>query len=102
MDLAEALERFGMELPDVPEGFEHLWDWFWELASGRGSNGFGPLPLSWESMAAWAGIAGVPLAPWLARIFRRMDTAWLSEQAKQTSKTRQANGRNRAQHTPRR
>lgn len=81
--LEDVLARFGLEQPEIPEGWEHVWQWFWELSGGRGHNGFGPLPLSWADMAAWSRICGIELQPWQAAIFRAMDAAWLNEAAKQ-------------------
>lgn len=80
--LEEVMRRFGLEEPEIPEGFEQVWAWFWELAQGRGSTGFGPLPLAWADMTAWAHMGGIELAPWLGKLFRRMDLAWLDEYAR--------------------
>ena len=85
-DLGGVLARFGLEEPEIPEGFEVVWEWFWELASGRGHTGFAWLPLSWTEMDAWARMSGVDLQPWLAGIFRAMDRAWLAEAARQQKK----------------
>lgn len=85
-DLGGVLARLGLEEPEIPEGFEPVWEWFWELASGRGHTGFAWLPLSWADMDAWARISGIDLQPWLAGIFRAMDRAWLAEAARQQKK----------------
>lgn len=77
--LEDALERLGLDKPVIPAGWECLWDWFWELNAGRGSNGFGPLPLTWSDMLAWASIYGMKLHPWQAHVLRGMDAAWLEE-----------------------
>ena len=69
---------FGLAPPDVPEDGAALWAWFWELASGRGSNGFGPQPISWGDMVAWATTYCIDLQPWQATILRAMDGAWLA------------------------
>ncbi len=65
------------EIPDIPCGGEQLWQWFWELDSGRNS-GMNPCPLGWADMAAWAALTGIALAPWQALLLRRMDGAWLN------------------------
>lgn len=85
-DLEDALRGFGLERPRVPHGWECLWQWFWELSAGRGHNGFGPLPLTWPDVAAWAEISGITLQPWQAAVFRAMDAAWLEAAAKQQQK----------------
>lgn len=80
--VACAMQKFGLEQPEIPEGFEVVWNWFWELHQGRGHTGFGPLPLGFADMAAWAAISGIELSPWLASALRSMDLAWLDEHAK--------------------
>lgn len=82
-ELEDVLESFGLTQPEIPEGFECLWQWFWELSAGRSNNGFGPLPLTWPDMAAWAEAGGIDLQPWQTAVFRAMDAAWLQEAAKQ-------------------
>lgn len=84
LPLEEALAKFGLEEPEIPEDGEPLWEWFWELSSGRGHTGFGPQPLSWQDMEAWARISGIELQPWQAVIFRAMDRAWLAAVAKRS------------------
>lgn len=64
--------------PAVPENGEYLWEWFQELSSGRGNNGFGVLPLSWADMAAWARMTGNQPEPWETMILRSMDGAFLA------------------------
>lgn len=86
LDPDEALTLFGLEAPEIPEGFEPVWAWFWELASGRGHTGFAWLPLSWTEMDAWARMSGIDMQPWLAGMFRAMDRAWLAEAARQQKK----------------
>lgn len=85
-----ALEKFGLAPPDIPPGGEEIWNWFWELHAGRGATGFGPLPLSWGDMDAWARLAGLAPRPWEAAILRRMDAAWLDAWARTRQPDRQA------------
>ena len=80
-DIEDVLLLFDLTPPEIPDGGEMLWAWFWELASGRGSNGFGPQSLAWGDMTAWAGICGISLQPWHATILRAMDGAWLTARA---------------------
>lgn len=86
LPVADAMRRFGLDQPDIPEGFEDVWAWFWELHQARGHTGFGPLPLSWADMAAWAAVSGIGAAPWLIWLFRAMDRAWLDEYARAQKK----------------
>ncbi len=84
--LEKVYEKFGYELPVIPEGFGEIWLWFWELSDGRQNSGFGPSPVSYGDMAAWAALSGLGLAPWLMRIFRAMDNEWLAAQAEEAKK----------------
>ncbi|MEG2140689.1 MAG: hypothetical protein RRY20_07885 [Bilophila sp.] len=63
---------------DVPDDGAYLWNWFQELSSGRGNNGFGPSPLGWADMAAWAQLTAIPLTPYETLTLRSMDTAYLT------------------------
>lgn len=72
------MELYGLAMPDIPENFRFVWDWFFELASGRSSNGFGWNAISWQEMAAWAQAVGVELRPWLCACFLAMDREWLN------------------------
>lgn len=64
-------------LPDIPPDGDVLWQWFWELSSARASSGYGPQPVGWADMAAWARLTGIDLAPWQALALRRMDETYL-------------------------
>ena len=88
----EAAARFGYEPPEIPEGYELVWDWFFELAQARTHNGFGWDAITWADMAAWARITGIRLEPWLAACFRAMDHEWLKAAAEEQEK-RKKNGR---------
>lgn len=66
-----------IEDPEIPAAGEHLWNWFWELHSGRGG-GFGPSPLSYQELAAWARLTGSEPGPWEVRALRKMDNACLA------------------------
>ena len=99
-NLDDVLEAYGIELPDIPDGLEWIWEWFWELSAGR-QYGFGPLPLSWADMAAWAAISGVALQPWLAGMFRRMDMAYLAEMGeKAKAEEKQRGGKQQRTYHP--
>lgn len=98
----DALEKFGYverdrkraqreeeeeaKRPKPPEGFEFVWEWYFELAQSRQQTGFGVSPISWQEMDAWARITGVTLYPWLAMCFRAMDQAWLKVAAERSRK----------------
>lgn len=92
IDLSEALQKYGLEEPDIPQGFEFVWGWFFELAEGRSHNGFGWNAISWQEIMAWAQMAGVHMQPWLARCFRMMDQEWLKAAREQENGKRDTSG----------
>jgi len=55
----------------------HLWRWFVDLHSARGSSGYGPNPIPYAEIAAWASLTGWPPSPWEVAIIRRIDTVFL-------------------------
>ena len=42
----------------MPEGYEHLWQWFGELQESRQSDMEMPLGLSYQEIKAWAELEG--------------------------------------------
>jgi hypothetical protein len=68
------VELDGLELP-APAA--HVWQWFQELAAGRGSNGWGPNPLTWADLGAWQRLTGVHPSPHELGWLLHLDQAWL-------------------------
>ncbi|HEY0838178.1 MAG TPA: hypothetical protein VGE72_29995 [Azospirillum sp.] len=66
-----------------PYGSEHLWRWFLDLHGRRGSNGYGPNPLDFREIQAWAAVAGLRPAPWEIEVITALDDAYLRHQAEQ-------------------
>lgn len=64
-----------------PRGAEHLWRAFVELDAARGGNGFGPNPIGFADIQAWAILTDNPLAPWEVRAVRMLDDAYLESLA---------------------
>lgn len=60
-----------------PDLAAHVWGWFQELSTGR-TGGFGPNPLTWECIDAWARLTGTRLAPWEVRAIKALDLAYLT------------------------
>lgn len=67
--------------PEVPPQAAHLLDWFGELSTGRTSNGFGPNPLTWSDITAWASLTGTDLRPWEVRLLKQLDIVFLNVHA---------------------
>jgi len=61
----------------------HIWAWFGELSSARGSSGFsGPNPISYEAILAWSLLTGTVVRPSEVRAIVEVDQAWLAHLAK--------------------
>lgn len=68
---------FGYEEPEIPEDFEFVWEWFFEISSARSHNGFGWNAISYAEISSWAKVSGIRMEPWLVKCFRAMDQEWL-------------------------
>lgn len=64
--------------PALPDEAAYLWGWYCELAAARNSNGFGPVPLSFAEIDAWARLNARVLHPFELRALRALDAAWLA------------------------
>lgn len=70
--LAEALP--------LPELARHVWGYFAELSRFRGSNGFGPNPITPTGIKDWCWLAGMKLDPWEIRAIVLLDEAYLRKE----------------------
>lgn len=66
---------------ELPAQCEHVWVWFGELAAARGSNGWGPNPITWADLAAWQRLTGARPTPREVEWILRLDHAWLKSVA---------------------
>jgi hypothetical protein len=64
--------------PPLPPAVAALWEAFAALSAARGSNGFGPNPLTYADLAAWQQVHGVPLTGWEAEILLALDRVALA------------------------
>jgi len=74
--------------PDLPEDGAHVWAWFLHLSAGRGSNGFGPNPLSWLDLLAWTALTGIITRPAEIEAIMALDCVWLAAQGVTNTSTR--------------
>ena len=58
-----------------------MWAWFLELSAGRGSNGFGPNPISFLDLLAWSMLTGTITRPAEIEAVMAVDRAWMMQQA---------------------
>lgn len=63
--------------PELPLDFAHIWNAFIELHQARGSNGFGPVPISHMEIASYRAVTGVDLSPWEVKVIRALDTLYI-------------------------
>ncbi len=68
--------------PPIPADGEHVWLWFLDLNAARGSNGFGPNPISYPDLAAWVAMTGIIVMPSEVAALMALDREYLAEQAK--------------------
>lgn len=81
-----------IEEPEIPAAGEHLWQWFWEIGSGRGPGGFGPEALSYQEIDAWTRLTGWNLTSWEVSAIKMMDQAYLRGVSEVAKEERQRNG----------
>jgi hypothetical protein len=63
--------------PRLPEGSAPFWRVFQALSGARSYHQFGPNPISFTEIAAYAALMHMPLAPHHVEILRAMDAVWL-------------------------
>lgn len=73
----------------MPEELAHVWGWFLELAATRSAGGWGPNPISYSDISAWAGLTGVAIRAPEVRTLVLLDRLWL-EGYSEGAKERQA------------
>jgi hypothetical protein len=61
-----------------PAAVAHLWHWWLDLHQGRRTGGFGPEPLGWSDIDAWARLCCTAPRVDEVRAIMRIDAAWLS------------------------
>lgn len=75
---AEAEEREVFMPHVVDEAPMYLVDTLLEAGPASGG-GLGPQPLTWTDLNAWQRATGIELAPWEARLVRRLSAEYLDE-----------------------
>jgi len=73
------------ELEDIelPYCVVYLWQWFCEVATGRGYSGMGqPLPTSYGELFAWAQLTKTSPTAWEVSVIKAIDRVFISEAIK--------------------
>lgn len=78
------MEKDGVEPQMPPIAAPHLITRLIELGITE-TTGMGPAPLSWREIEAWQRGTNVRLAPWEARLIRKLSVVYLSEGRKAES-----------------
>jgi hypothetical protein len=58
---------------EIPLELAYLWGWFQELSATRGSNGWGPNPITYTEVATWARLTGTIIRPMEVRLIMTLD-----------------------------
>lgn len=81
----------GEEIPlrkTPPHELTYLMEYFLELNETRGSNGFGPNPITYGEVEAWSRLTGIGLQTWEVAVLRQLDReyfgAWNNARASRT------------------
>ena len=64
---------------DVPDCMLYLWTWFCELSEGRQITEFGPGPLTYSEIMAWAILTKTDLEAWEVDVLKRIDTMYIKQ-----------------------
>lgn len=69
-----------------PVSAPHIVEWLLDIGLTQAA-GMGSVPLSWTEIVAWQQATSVTLAPWEARLIRRLSAAYLAESRAAESET---------------
>ncbi|MDI6742662.1 MAG: hypothetical protein QMD11_07970 [Smithella sp.] len=67
---------------DIPDFVNYLWQWFLELSRGRGYAEYGPMPLSYSEIKAWAQLTKTELQSWELNVIKKIDLIYLAKEIK--------------------
>jgi hypothetical protein len=71
-----------LEVPPCPAELAHVVAWYYELAGGRATGGFGVSGLPYAEIDAWSRLMQVALTPFEVHVLRRIDQAFVAVFAK--------------------
>lgn len=87
--LQSAEAQTGVEIPElhqerVPIEVAHIWEWFKDLHAARAAS-FGPSPISYADIEAWARLTGRAPTRWEVSCIKRLDVCFLTHCAKKSA-----------------
>ena len=72
-----------LEPVEMSECLLYLWQWFQEIADGRGYAGMGsPLPISYTEIKAWSELTRTEPTAWEISALKAIDRIYLMETSK--------------------
>lgn len=72
--------------PFFPIGTEYLFEWWHQVRSRKGGNGWGPVPIEWPDLYAWSRLMRLDPTPWELEVIGAIDDAWLADRAEEADK----------------
>jgi len=75
--------------PEMPTELSYLWGWFQELGAQRSSNGWGPNPISYSEIRAWAALSGTLIHASEVRVIVALDAIYRIAVSESAEKRRQ-------------
>jgi len=73
---------------DMPILAARAWQGWQHLHQARGSNGYGPMPISFTEVHAFAALSGIGLLPWEVELIRAFDGEYMRITAERSEKRR--------------
>lgn len=68
--------------PIAPEA-QYLWSWFAELSNARGNSGFGPSPITYLEIQAWAALKQISIEVFEVNALKALDSVYLNSSNKE-------------------
>jgi hypothetical protein len=75
--------------PPLPVPARLTWNWYWRIRRRKGSSGFGPSPIEWPDIDAFARHARVTFTDWDLEIIEMLDDVYLSEHSKNSQQRKE-------------
>lgn len=74
----EQLKKDKVPIPWPPNPAPHILGWWIDIGLTE-SNGMGAVPLSWGEINEWQCSSSVTLAPWEAKLIRKLSVEYIAE-----------------------